>query len=369
MNTINHGNSEPSIPVDSYLVTDGSLRQSSRIASFGTKSPEYGLVVILSAGFSVQPHANRFSRKESNPPMRLRVLALVFLASWLLTPASGWADFYVSNQSGNSVSSVTPGGMVSPFLPGILAPEGMAFDSNGNLYIASSGSGTIIEVMAAGGVSTFATGLNNPLGLAFDSHGNLFVASQSGAITEITPGGTQIPFAQVPSAYGLAFSSNGTLYVSDPTGGSILQVVRGGLWSTWDTGFSTPEGIIFDGSGNLYVANESGNTVTQVTPSKSGSTYATGLSSPSGLTFDSNGNLYIANFGSNTVGMVGPGGGSSTTFASGFDGPTFITEGPEINATPAPSSLMLVGTGAFTLAIGVWWQRRSRLATLPASRG
>ena len=56
-------------------------------------------------------------------------------------------------------------------------PDGLAFDAAGNLYVANSGNDTVSEVTPAGVVSTFASGFNFPDGLAFDAAGNLYVAN------------------------------------------------------------------------------------------------------------------------------------------------------------------------------------------------
>ena len=74
--------------------------------------------------------------------------------------------------------------MVSPFASGFETPDALAFDSAGNLYVANFGTyprgqDTVSEVTPSGVVSTFATGLTNPTGLAFDSAGNLYVANDT----------------------------------------------------------------------------------------------------------------------------------------------------------------------------------------------
>jgi hypothetical protein len=92
--------------------------------------------------------------------------------------------------------------------------------------------------------------------------------------------------------------------------------------------------------------------VTNVTTGGTQSTFATGFSTPEGLVFG--GNRYIAGSGNNTVSYVGPGSGAATRFVSGFNGSTFITNQPDVIASPAPSSLMLLEAGSVTLAVGAY---------------
>jgi DNA-binding beta-propeller fold protein YncE len=106
--------------------------------------------------------------------------------------ASG--NLYVTNGN-NTISEVTPGGIVSTFVDsnqGLNYPFALAFDASGNLYVANAGNNTISEVTPGGVVSTFVDstqGLNDPLALAFDA-GNLYVANAiSNTISEVTPSG------------------------------------------------------------------------------------------------------------------------------------------------------------------------------------
>ena len=78
----------------------------------------------------------------------------------------------------DTVSKVTPAGVVSTFASGFVEPFGLAFDAAGNLYVANSDDDTVSEVTPAGVVSTFVSGLSGPVGLAFDAAGNLYVTNR-----------------------------------------------------------------------------------------------------------------------------------------------------------------------------------------------
>jgi DNA-binding beta-propeller fold protein YncE len=75
----------------------------------------------------------------------------------------------VANDNSNTIEEFTLGGVGSVFAnSGLNSPQGLAFDSAGNLYAANYG-GNTIEKFTPGGVgSVFAnTGLSNPTFLAF----------------------------------------------------------------------------------------------------------------------------------------------------------------------------------------------------------
>src|SRR5436309_9489492 len=105
--------------------------------------------------------------------------AILFCSS---APAQS-QDLYVSN-SGGPIYRFTPGGVQSTFASGLSSPEGLAFDSAGNLFVADRvANGTINEFTPGGARSIFASGLSYPEGLAFDNAGNLFATDpQSGNI-------------------------------------------------------------------------------------------------------------------------------------------------------------------------------------------
>ena len=54
------------------------------------------------------------------------------------------------------MSKVTPAGVVTTFASGLLGPDGLAFDSAGNLYVAENFDG-VNEVTPAGAVTTSPT--------------------------------------------------------------------------------------------------------------------------------------------------------------------------------------------------------------------
>src|SRR5207248_11715266 len=67
-----------------------------------------------------------------------------------------------------SVLKFTPAGTKSTFASGLSSPDGLAFDSSGNLFEADFSSTTIFKFTPAGTKTTFASGVGNPVGLAFE---------------------------------------------------------------------------------------------------------------------------------------------------------------------------------------------------------
>jgi len=222
--------------------------------------------------------------------------------------ASG--NLYVANYNSNTISKVTPAGVVTTFVStGLSQPTGLVFDASGILYVANWGSNTISKVTPSGVVSTFvSSGLFNPWGLAFDASGNLYVGNNGyGVVSKVNPAGTVSTFAGTfANGDGLAFDASGNLYVADASGKSnISKVTPSGIVSTFvSSGLATPIFLAFDASGNLYV-NNGNSTISKVNSTGVVSTFvSSGLNLPMGLAFDASGNLYVANYNNNTISKV-----------------------------------------------------------------
>lgn len=107
-------------------------------------------------------------------------------------------------------------------------PQGLAFDSAGNLYVANYGTNQILiyspELVQSGSISE---GLSGPNKLAFDSLGNLYVSNYlSNSITVYDPNGVQMMSKTITNQ---------------------IQV---------------PEGVAVDSAGNVFVGNNGSNKVT-----------------------------------------------------------------------------------------------------------
>jgi DNA-binding beta-propeller fold protein YncE len=95
------------------------------------------------------------------------------LGEYLTFNSSG--DLFVGNNSGSTITEITPNGTASSFGFGFNEPAGVAVNSAGDVFVANEGNGEIIEMSPNGSSeSLFASGLDNPLFLTFNnSQGDL----------------------------------------------------------------------------------------------------------------------------------------------------------------------------------------------------
>jgi len=261
----------------------------------------------------------------------------------------------------NAINEFTAYGTESAFVSnGLAFPQGMAFDSAGDLFVSDYLDGKIYEF--TNGVASmkgiFASGLIHPQGLAFDSAGDLFVADfYSGTIYEFTNGVASMkgPFASgLSGPFGLAFDSAGDLFEADSGSNKIYEFTNGAasMKGTFATGLDGPAGLAFDSAGDLFEADYTGNKIHEFTngvASKEG-TFATGLDGPEGLAFNSAGDLFEADYTGNQIHEFNPS-GAKTTFASGIrpDFLAFQPEAPVFSGLTASQSIGY-GTTPITLA-------------------
>jgi len=117
--------------------------------------------------------------------------------------ASNDSAFYVSTYAGSSTTSGSTNGS-TPLTSTFHTPEGLAFDSNGNMFVADCGNNLIRKITPAGVVSNFAgsttagyvdgTGtaakFDSPIRIAIDGSNNMYVADRdNNRIRKITPAG------------------------------------------------------------------------------------------------------------------------------------------------------------------------------------
>ena len=249
-----------------------------------------------------------------------------------------------STASGSgSVYEFTPGGVQSTFASGLGQPEGLAFNSAGDLFVADLFSGTIYEFTPGGVQSTFASGLNHPTGLAFNSAGDLFEADYgSSRIYEFTSSGTKSTFASyVTSPEALAFNSADDLFVAGQDG-EIIEITPSRVQSGYADSLAGLSGLSFNSAGELFAVGVGD--IYQIPSCGVVSTFAS-LAHPVALAFDNAGNLFVSDAVSGNIYEFTPGGVQSTfsTFTYGLSPVAF---GLAFQLAPEPSVLGLLAVAA-----------------------
>ncbi len=260
-------------------------------------------------------------------------------------------------------------------------PNGLAFDSSGDLFIAEGGNNLIREVVkATGDIITFAGNgtvgysgdggpataaeLNGVDGLAFDSSGDLFIADVgNNVIREVVKATGDI----------ITFAGNGTAgYSGDggPATAAELNVING---------------LGTDSSGDLFIADFGNNVVREVvkatgdiitvagtgTPGYSGDNgpaIAADLNAPGRVTVDSSGDLIVSDYGNNvvrevtpavtvTIGSTSSGAPSTISGVSGiaiFGGTVTLTATVTSNGTPVAgvSVVFILDIGGIETNVG-----------------
>jgi len=265
------------------------------------------------------------------------------------------ATLYVSTESNDGISIVSPQGIVSPYTYAGPKPYDLAFDAFGNLYICNFGGGTVSKLSPQGSITTLATGLDRPAGVAINNvTGEVFVA-EFGADRVIKIGSNlQIStFAQTIGPDSLAFDSIGNLYTAnlrtDFTGDTITKIDTSGNTSIFASGINTPNGLAFDTSGNLFVSNLQGNSITRIDTLGVASLWAASpslLSGPAALAFDSVGDLYVANFQGGNITRISADGTVLSNFATIGNTPI----GLAFETVPEPSTYTLLVLSALAFA-------------------
>ena len=270
----------------------------------------------------------------------------------------------VSTFAGTGVAGVSDG-------PALLAtfnrPNGMAFDTEGNLFVVDQYGNDIRKITPAGVVSKFAgsgdysyadgEGLNasfrHPCFIAIDANGNLFIGdTDNHRIRKITKGGLVSTYAGIGpegpwltiSPYdgyrttasigpqSLVFDAQGTLYFN---GGNLSKITSDGnvVSIALTPSSSAGWGMAVDPvSGNFYVSNY--NKILKITPTGSVTTFAgsgdagaadglgtaASFSQPCGLAIDADGNIYVADISNNKIRKITPQGMVSTLAGTGLAG-------------------------------------------------
>ena len=319
--------------------------------------------IFLPFGIAVDAAGDIFLADSSNTRVRM------------VTASTG----IISTVAGNGVAGSNGDGGAATSA-GISNPTGVALDPAGNLYFADNGNNAIRRVDAFTGlISTVAgslgthgyTGdgaaatsatLNGPNGICFDSAGNLYIAdtgnnvvrmvsAATGFISTVagtgvasyTGDGTRAINATLNQPWGVTVSSTGVMVIADQANNAIRQVNAAGVISTVagngsagisgdsepaiDAQLNIPSSVAIDVAGNLYIADTGNNRVRKVNASTGiittiagsnsesisgdgGPANVAGIYGPYGLAIDGQGSLYIADTFHNRIRKVAANGAS-----------------------------------------------------------
>lgn len=326
-------------------------------------------VVITDAATDLIPTS---ARLNSTVDPKAGVTTLVFEYS---TDPNMLPPFYVRTLSGSSTPGFADG---NPANAAFSQPNGMAVNAAGEVFVADRLNHRIRKVTPAGLTSTFAgsgdagfvddTGVaaqfEHPNGLAFDSVGNLYVADEANhVIRKITPAGVVTTFAGSGIAgfaegdaadarflypTGVAVDSANNVYVADSGNHRIRKVdAATGVVSTfagsglpgfadgaYETAqFSTPIALAFGPTGNIIVVDQDNLRIRLIDAvgvstlagsgnagSADGLGAAADFDGPTGVAVDSAGNAYITDTNNHRIRRVALDGLVTTVAGSGIAG-------------------------------------------------
>ena len=176
--------------------------------------------------------------KANSAPEKTFILSGPMFADHMAFDASGnlWVPSYVTNTVYEYDGPFDSTGTLSPSITlthGFKTPQGLGFDSRGNLYVANTGTTngknaiTVYKAPISNSKPYYLKGVTSPSGLTFDKSGNLFVSSNgtTGAVAEYASDHLKSGSAPTivdstglaPSPYGadLNFDAAGNLYDAD----------------------------------------------------------------------------------------------------------------------------------------------------------
>ncbi|GAB3915484.1 phosphodiester glycosidase family protein [Mucilaginibacter boryungensis] len=317
--------------------------------------------------------------------------------------ASNDSAFYVSTYAGTAGTYGTTNGS-TPSTSTFHTPEGLAFDSNGNMFVADCGNNLIRKITPAGVVSTFAgsttaglvdgTGtaarFDSPIRIAIDGSNNIYVADRdnnrirkitsAGVVTTIAGGGTAPNSFNFP--IDVAVTSDGsTLYVADAHNNVIKKIAHSGSSYTTSvyagsgtagflagTGtaaeFNNPSGVAIDAAGSVIVADRNNNCIRKITTAKAvyrlagvaGTSYdvdadngVATFGQPYGVTVANDGCIYVTDIGYHQIRRISNSGSYVNTVA-GTGGYNGTTDGRFNTKFDTPTSIAIDNSGNFYVA-------------------
>lgn len=278
------------------------------------------------------------------------------------------ADGQLNHPSAGTINTVVGAGAAVSI--GLNSPQGLIFDSSGNLYIADEGNSYVYVVSPPGGITSINDYKLSPFfadttDVAVDSSGNIYMAD---------PG---VYFIDKYTPSSGAFST----VVGDPQPPNYVSGVGGyngdGISAT--SAGILAFGVALDAAGNMYIADTYDHRIRKVsaatglistvagngTPGYNGdgiAATAAELYYPNSVRVDAAGNLYIADTDNNRIRMVTASTGLISTVAgngtAGFSGDGSAARSAELSS---PDAIALDSAG--TIYIADYGNNRIRMVT------
>ncbi|MGB6745093.1 MAG: NHL repeat-containing protein, partial [Terracidiphilus sp.] len=201
---------------------------------------------------------------------------------------------------------------------GLMTPEQIAVDGEGNAYVADPGLGKVLKFAAGSGTkgtpTAVGSGLTMPTGVAVDRAGDVFIAdytNNSGSVYEIASvsDGLVVAGGQITLVSGLgnnlslAVDGLGNVYIADPSNKRVVKVsigITGPSETNLTAGFNSPSYVATDANNSLYVVDganlfelvaQPGNVLGAPT------TLLSNLSGATGVAVDPSGAVYVPSAG------------------------------------------------------------------------
>jgi sugar lactone lactonase YvrE len=229
-------------------------------------------------------------------------LALGVALAWSAAACGGGGDDHSSDF--NPLPNPAPPAQTE--LGGLTGPEGLTFDSNGNLY-AGSTTGRITRISPNGVIDVFAETGRSLAGLATGPQDEIFAAAfTTGEVLAISQDGViRVATSGLDGPNAIAFDPNQNALVSALGLGGFPQIARIELDATYVTlteEIPSPNGIAFGADGMIYVADTFMNRIVRAPYNDQGEigqpeVYASGIGFPDGIAFDKAGDLFVATAG------------------------------------------------------------------------
>ncbi len=206
-------------------------------------------------------------------------------------------NLFVANSGNNTLVRIAPDGTQQTYATGLNQPGDIALDATGALFVVNRGDNTLLRVPSAGTVEVFARGLaNGPQGMVFDSAGNLLIVNDDGSLRQKDPSDRVTILATgLSGPRGVLPDEAGGVLVASYTDGTVRRVA-GGTVSTFATGLKSPFGIARDNNGEFAVTEYEGQRITRLSATGAvlGRTESV-ISNPQKLRVDASGRLFILN--------------------------------------------------------------------------